>query len=217
MRDTLTSVAVIAPVRLYREGLADVLARHPKLEVVGIGCGVDDGVARIGERVPEVVVLDVSLPESVAAIRRILEIAPATRIVALAVPEADDAVIACAEAGVSGCITRDASLAEVVEAVLGAARGEAPCSPGAVATLLRRVADVAAVGPAHPDTELTLRELEIAELLELGLSNKEIAARLFIEVATVKNHVHHVLEKLQVSRRTDVRVIQRSRSLQAGI
>jgi DNA-binding NarL/FixJ family response regulator len=88
--------------------------------------------------------------------------------------------------------------------VRGVVRDELPCSPQIASTLLRRVGALASVAaPVEPRARLTSRELEIVHLIERGLSNKEIGRELCIEVATVKNHVHNVLEKLQVRRRTE--------------
>jgi DNA-binding NarL/FixJ family response regulator len=203
----VTRVLVIAPVRLYREGLADALERVGGLSVAGTASGVDEGIEEIRLHRPDVVLLDVSDPRNVDAAARIIAAEPTTRIVALALPAADGPVLACAEAGVLGCITRDASIDDVVQAVVSVARGDALCSPGAVATLLRRVAAVAAESRAGRETgALTVREREIAALIEEGLSNKQIASQLFIEVATVKNHVHNILEKLHVRRRNEIHV-----------
>jgi len=121
-------------------------------------------------------------------------------------------VIACAEAGVSGYVTREASLDELTGVVESVARGESPCSPRISALLLRRVAETAG---RRTETDaarrLTRREAEIVGLIDEGLSNKQIAGRLSIELATVKNHVHSILEKLQVERRAEAAARVRSR------
>jgi two-component system, NarL family, nitrate/nitrite response regulator NarL len=122
----------------------------------------------------------------------------------LAVDEVDRDVLAWAEAGIAGYVTRDGSVDDLIRAVRCAARHEIHCAPEIAAALLERVHVLAARG-AHdtPIGSLTTREHEIAELLEAGLSNKQIAAELQIELATVKNHVHSILAKLQVTRRID--------------
>jgi len=100
-------------------------------------------------------------------------------------------------------VPRAASVEDLVAALESVGRGELLCSAQTAAALLRRVAALAAgrSAPAQPLSNLTRREREIGGLLEAGLSNKDIAVQLGIEVATVKNHVHNVLEKLQVHRR----------------
>jgi two-component system nitrate/nitrite response regulator NarL len=125
---------------------------------------------------------------------------PKARIVVLNLSDTDEqGVIAWAEAGVSGLLARDVDVDEVAQAVETTARGGTVCSPPLAALLLKRMARSAEERPVT--SPLTSREREIAKLLEQGLSNKEIAARLEIELATVKNHVHSILTKLNARRR----------------
>ena len=195
---------VLAAVRLYREGLADVLARSGGIDVVGIAAQADDAITAIARLRPEVAVLDVAGPGGLEIVRELRLEAPETRIVVLAVTEIDRDIVAWAEAGISGYVTRDGTLDDLVDAVMAAARGEARCTPRISAALLERVHALAAGRAASAGvTSLTAREREIAELLEAGLSNKEIATRLHIELPTVKNHVHSILGKLDVGRRAD--------------
>jgi DNA-binding NarL/FixJ family response regulator len=106
------------------------------------------------------------------------------------------------EAGAAGYLTSDGPLHELVSTMAAVARGEMPCSPGLAAALGRRVVMLAAASdPPAEALVLTRREREVADLIEEGLSNKEIARRLSISVMTVKNHVHRLLDKLQVRRR----------------
>jgi DNA-binding NarL/FixJ family response regulator len=122
-------------------------------------------------------------------------------VVALAITESEAGVLACAETGVAGYVTRDASMDEVVATLLAVARGELACPPAIAASLFRHVGTLSARrGEPAPDV-LTPREREIVELIEQGLSNKEISRRLSIGLSTVKNHVHNLLEKLHVPRR----------------
>src|SRR5262249_26135221 len=107
-----------------------------------------------------------------------------------------------AEAGIHGYVTRDGSVNDVVVAIQSAVRGEVACSPRVAALLFQRVATLSeATHGVQARPMLTRRELEIAGLITEGLSNKEIARSLRISSATVKNHVHNVLEKLQIRRR----------------
>jgi two-component system, NarL family, nitrate/nitrite response regulator NarL len=199
-------VAIACDIRLYREGLSLHLARQEQLGVVGTASTREETHRLARELAPDVLLLDMAMPDSLAIVHEVHDIAPDTRVLALTIPEAEGAVIACAEAGVAGFVTREASIADLIEAIGSAARGEACMSPRAAAALLRRVGALAADRPAaHPPRgELTAREREIVELVALGLSNKAIAARLHVEIATVKNHVHNVLDKLQVHRRGEI-------------
>jgi len=109
----------------------------------------------------------------------------------------------CAEAGVAAFVTGEATGEQLLAAILDVGRGEFSCSPRISALLVERVRTLSQSAAAPtPHAHLTPRERAIADLVAEGLSNKEIAARLGIELCTVKNHVHHILEKLQVARRT---------------
>jgi two-component system nitrate/nitrite response regulator NarL len=197
-------VLIVAHIRLYREGLRDMLSTEPRITVVGTAAGADEAVVALREHAPDVVLLDMAIPDNVWLVRALCAAVTGTKVVALAVPDVEREVLACAEAGVAGYVTREGSVEDVVAAVESVARGEMLCSPRMAATLLQRVATLALErSPGSIEARLTRRELEILDLIDQGLSNKEIARRLTIELSTVKNHVHNVLEKLNVSRRAD--------------
>jgi two-component system, NarL family, nitrate/nitrite response regulator NarL len=197
-------VLIITGIRLYREGLAQVLGAQPHIEVVGLTGDPLESLQRDPTLRPDVVLVDTSMPEAVAVVRAVLAAAPATKVIAMAVSEEDHNVLALAEAGVSGYVTRDAALGDLVTIIESAARGEAPCPPRLTATLLRHITVLATRTRTRPgEPRLTHRELEILELIDRGLSNKEIARRLCIEIPTVKNHVHRILNKLQLDRRAE--------------
>jgi DNA-binding NarL/FixJ family response regulator len=195
-------VLILADIRLYREGLARLLDRQPTIEVVGSAASVEEAKTRCRGSV-DIVLLDMAMPGSLEAARVIAAGERAPRIVALAVPDTDREVVACAEAGVSGYVTRDDTSATMLAVIESVARGELLATPRVAAVLLRRVNSLAAVtGPADR-FRLTPREREIIGLIEQGYSNKAIARHLRIELATVKNHVHNILEKLQVRHRAE--------------
>ena len=197
-------ILIVSAIRLYREGLAQVLAHIDSLTVVGQRADRRATLACIPEIAPGVVLLDMSTPESQALAREIKAMAPSIPIVALGIAESEAEVLACAEAGIAGYVTRDESVDELVAMVNSVVRGELCCSARVAGSLVRRVAALAAQrDPALAEMRLTDREFEIGNLLEQRFSNKEIAVRLGIEVATVKNHVHNLLEKLNVHRRAD--------------
>lgn len=195
-------VAIVADTRLYREGLAHVLGRHPRLSVIATAARQDEALASLPQLEADVILVDMSMPDSHSVVRVILERVPLGRVIALGVIEDGESVLGCAEAGVAGYVPREASIEDLVMVIESVARGEAICSPRVAASLLRRVAALAGGhGGELARAHLTGREGEIVRLIDRGLSNKEIARDLGIEVATVKNHVHNILEKLQVHRR----------------
>ena len=195
---------IVSRIRLYREGLAQALAPIDTLDVVAQLSDREATLANLRNTNVDAVVIDMSTAEDHALARDVRATAPGIPIVALGVRESESDILSCVEAGVATYVTHDESLDDLVIAVHNAVRGELVCSPHFAGSLVRRVADLAA--ERHQDfaeTPLTRRECEIGNLLKQNLSNKEIAVRLGIEEATVKNHVHNLLEKLRVHSRTD--------------
>jgi len=192
---------VAASVRLYRDGLAHSLGQA--MQVVAVTADAPATHREAVRLAPDVVLLDMSLDGALALAQALADAAPGTRVVAFALDDAHDGqVLACAEAGVAGWVGRDASAQELVDAVLRAARGELLCSTHTAAVLSRRLAALARERRApSPAAQLTPREAEIGELLAHGHSNKHIARALGLSLATVKNHVHNILEKLEVGSR----------------
>jgi two-component system nitrate/nitrite response regulator NarL len=203
-------VLLIGDFPLHLEGLAVLLSRDPSLHVTTT-TEVDKDLGRHAAAA-DVVIVDIPGPDALQAIRLAADAGAPT--VALGLPDAEHDAIAFAECGVLGFVEREASLDDLVATILSAARGEASFPPRIATALLRRVTSLGGRRAPADGKGLTHRERQIVQLIEEGLSNKEIGARLSIEVATVKNHVHNILEKLEVSRRSDaaarLRVVERS-------
>jgi two-component system nitrate/nitrite response regulator NarL len=174
------------------------------VDVVALCADHEEAAALLPAANPDVVLVDGTAGDSLTAVEAIAAAVPMARTVTLALPEVEELVLAHAEAGVSGYVGSDSSADELVSALGSAVRGEMLCSPRIAGSLLRRVADVARErAPSAALARLTRREQEIVRLIDEGLSNKQIAQRLSIELATVKNHVHNILEKLGVARRAE--------------
>jgi two-component system nitrate/nitrite response regulator NarL len=205
-------VFVVADIRLYREGLAQILAKEQRFCIVGSAAHQDETLTRLAESQADIVLLDMAMADSIGTVRAILAAAPHLMVVALGVAETEDEIVSCAEAGIAGYVSREGSSNDLLATIASVARGETRCSPRIAATLMRRVAALAAeCRPAVPWASLTPRQREIIALIEQGLTNKEIAQRLCIELSTVKNHVHSTLEKLGTHRRAEaVALIRRS-------
>ena len=196
------SLLILVRVRLYREGLARALGASSRIGVLGTAADVDRGLAGVLQLRPAVALVDLDATDRLRFARACARAAPAVSILALTVSDTDEELLAVAQAGISGYVTHDSSLDQLIGAVESAARGELLCSPRVAAGLMRQVGTLARRSvPVGPETRLTARELEILELIDEGLSNKEIARELYIELPTVKNHVHNILEKLSVGRR----------------
>ena len=196
-------VVVLAEVRLYREGLTRLLSSHVGLVVAGSARADSISLEWIRDESPDVILLDATAACESTIVGELLHALPHVRIVAYGMRDDSDQPLRCAERGVSAFVPGEASDEELVRIIRGSARGELLCSPRIAALLMGRVRTLAQAQPQHlPGRELTSREERIAALIADGLANKEIAQRLGIELCTVKNHVHHILAKLQVSRRT---------------
>jgi DNA-binding NarL/FixJ family response regulator len=187
---------------LYRDGLVGILRQSEHIDVVSAAATLATALEYAEAHRPEIVLLDCTVAEGGLAVSAIMRASPGARIVALAVADTPAEVIPWAEAGIAGYVTRNDSAEDLVLIIESVARGEMPCSPGIAAHLLQRVAHLAAGRPREGQADLTPREQEVVALIEQGLSNKEIARHLLIEVSTVKNHVHHILEKLQARGRS---------------
>jgi len=206
----MVSVLVVAEIRLYREGLVYALGNRGELEVVGTAQSGDS--AALAELQPDVVLVDVATADGLATVQSVVGTVPGAKVVALASPDSDADVIALAEAGAVGYVPRDATLADLETVIMSVARDEALVPPRIAASLFRRLANLAADrSRLETDVHLTSREEEIVELIDEGLSNKEIAQRLSIAVSTVKNHVHSILDKLQVARRGEAVALLRGK------
>ena len=195
---------VCAAIRLYREGLARVLAADPRVEVVGTTATTANAVSMLQSRAADVLLIDLERRESTEALPKLRAAGPGTRVLGIALPLVVDEVLARAEAGIDGFLTREASLEELVAGILATHRGAVVCSPEITGALLRRVGTLASVQRTDGLASLTERQRQVVELIREGLSNKQIAVRLVIELATVKNHVHAVLDKLELSSRHEL-------------
>ena len=198
-------VLVVAEIRLYRDGLAEALAALPDLEYVSTAASGAAAVMAAHHTSCDVVVLDMAIESNTQTAAALITARPGLRVVALGVQEDGPEVVACAEAGISGYVARDASFKDLASALRSALRGEASCSGKVAAGLIRHIALHARTRRVLDGTDrLTRRELEVLRLLGTDMSNKEIARALDLQLSTVKYHVHNVLAKLGASGRRDI-------------
>jgi DNA-binding NarL/FixJ family response regulator len=198
-------VLIVADVRLYREGLAASLSSR-NLTVLATCPNRVEASARVRELGPDVVVVDMATRESLELIAELRRDTPNSRTLAFAVEEVTSDVLDCAEAGAAGYVTADASVDDLVDAIERIAREELVCSPRIAARLFRRISERASRLPFSQAKILTSRERQVLDCIRDGRSNKEIAQKLNIAEPTVKNHVHNLLEKLEVTNRAQAAV-----------
>jgi DNA-binding NarL/FixJ family response regulator len=182
---------------VVRHGLRGMLEAEPDLTVVGEASSGAEGVEQSVTLRPDIVLMDLRMPggDGVSATEQILARSPGARIMVLTTYETDRDILRAIEAGACGYLLKDASPAELAEAVRAAARGETVLAPSVASTLVRQVRR-----PAPP--ALSARETEVLRLVARGLTNADIGKRLFISEATVKTHLLRVFNKLDVADRT---------------
>ena len=215
---TALRLVIASEVRFLRESLGEVLGRVESLSVVGYGADLGHTLSVSRDLRPDMVLLDAAMRYGLPVVRSLCAIRAGLQVVAFAVSESVDAVLAWAEAGVAGYIPNTAATGDLHALVAEIRAGRQSCSPPVAAGLLQRVAASAVeqLNQASGPLTLTPRELEIVRLISTGLSNKEIARQLNIGLSTAKSHVHNVLGKLNVQRRGQVAFSQVSISMHAA-
>lgn len=208
--ERMIRVLVAHPSRLFREFLAFVLARQQAISVVATVARISEAVADLERLRPDVYIIDLGSPgrQGIEDTRKLRSRFPEAKILMTGLGGLESDVLACAEAGAGGFLAEDASLGDLVENLRAVAAGETICSRKVAGLLFARLAQSAGEREQRRILDMpriTPREREIIALIDAGLSNKEIAVRLCIEVQTVKNHVHNVLEKLHVDGRRELR------------
>lgn len=196
---------------LFREGLTSLFARQTDMTLVG-ECGtVAEAVKLVRQTAPDLVLMDFNLPDGtgVDATRMILAERPDIKIVFLTVNEDEESLLAAVRMGAQGFLLKNIPVARLLAALRGVQRGEAAISREMTGRLMRAVSQRALSpedGP-NPLHSLSSRELEVLRHLASGASNQEIAVRLVISENTVRNHVHNILEKLEVHKRREAVIL----------
>ncbi|MFN2561142.1 MAG: LuxR C-terminal-related transcriptional regulator [Jatrophihabitans sp.] len=187
---------------MFRSGVRAELGG--RVDVVGEAGGVAEAVAVITEKRPNVVLLDVHMPDGggLAVLQAVSKTLPDTRFLALSVSDAAEDVIALIRAGASGYVTKTISSDDLADAIARVADGDAVFSPRLAGFVLDAFRDAPVMPSVDPEIDLlTPREREVLRLLARGYAYKEIAAELFISIKTVETHASNVLRKLQLSSR----------------
>ncbi len=190
---------------LVREGIRNVLNRHPDIEVIAEASDGREAVALTLELRPDVVLMDIAMPEvnGIEATRQIKEQSPETVILVLTAYDDDRYVFALLEAGAAGYLLKNAHGDELVSAIREVHAGESILSPSVARKVLGKFIGSRGDGPAGEAATLTEREIEILRLAAAGLPNKAIAEELSVSPRTVQLHLAHVFQKLGVASRTE--------------
>ncbi|RKT10877.1 LuxR family two component transcriptional regulator [Streptomyces sp. 1114.5] len=210
MTDAVTRVLVADDQTVVREGIVMLLGLLPGIEVVGAAGDGEEAVALVERHHPDVVLMDLRMPrcDGVEATRRIRAAHPETEVVVLTTYADDDSLFPALQAGARGYLTKDAGAEEIARAIADVRAGAAGLSPQVQLRLLERLSEQPgraestagqpAARPGELPDGLTAREAEVLALIAEGLSNAEIAQRLFVSQATVKTHINNLFAKTAV-------------------
>jgi DNA-binding NarL/FixJ family response regulator len=197
---------------LVRSGFRMILDQRPGIEVVGEAEDGLQAIALAGRRSPDVILMDVRMPnlDGIEATRRLVAAGSPARVLILTTYDLDEHVYEAIRAGASGFLLKDARPAQLVEAIEVVAAGDALLAPAVTRRLLERFAESGPIGPRERSPalqSLTEREVEVLRLVARGMSNAELADRLFLSETTVKSHVSSVLRKLGLRDRVQAVVL----------
>ncbi|WP_327098085.1 response regulator transcription factor [Nocardia vinacea] len=204
----MTRVFLVDDHHIVRRGVADLISAEPDLEVIGEAGSVSHALARIPALRPDVVVLDVRLPDGngIELCRELLDQHPELRCLILTSFTDEQAMLDAILAGASGYVVKDIDTLELIDAIREVGAGKSLLDNRAAAALMAKLREEAAA-KTGPLATLTEQERTLLELLGEGLTNRQIAGRMFLAEKTVKNYVSRLLTKLGVERRTQAAVL----------
>ena len=201
------SVLLVDDHSMVREGVRAFLVTQPDITVVGEAGSGEEAIRLAEQHVPDVVLMDLIMPEmdGVEATRRVKQVSPRSQVVVLTSYHEDEHIFPALKAGALSYVLKDLSAQELAAAVRKAAVGEAVLHPRVAARVIKELQGKRA-DALNPFTELSERELEVLKLIADGMSNADIASKLFLSEKTVKGHVSNILSKLHLVDRTQAAV-----------
>lgn len=206
--DNCIHLLLVNEIRLMGNVLTAALEGEPDIQVVNCVTTPEEALKAIQECHVDVVLVSTRLPDqgALALTSAISDMAPDTKVLALGLTEEKKRVLRYIEAGATGYVLKDDSLEDLVHRVRTAQEGKALVSPQISVAMMERLSALAQKfsnieNSVSDEADLTPREIEVLEMIEQGFTNQQIATKLVIEIGTVKNHVHNILEKLDVSSR----------------
>ncbi|MGE5375064.1 MAG: response regulator [Bacteroidota bacterium] len=212
-------VLIVDDQALFREGLETLLSVHRDIDVIGQAPNGDVAVDLAMKLRPDVVLMDMQMPvlDGGGATRRIKQSLPDCRVIALTTFDDRETIFEALRAGAVGYLLKDLDSAQLAEAIRLTARGDSILEPSVAAKVVAEFSRVSAPvgGPGSQvlSEQLSDRELEVLRLVAQGLSNREIAARLFISPGTAKTHIHNLCGKLGAQNRTEAAIRAREMGL----
>lgn len=202
---TKIRILIVDDHAMVRQGLAMALQLQPDLAIVGEARNGSEGVSLAQSLQPDIILLDLSMPDfdGIEVMRRVHVLSPNSRVLILSGAHTDARIHATVEAGVDGYIVKDATTAELAEAIRQVAGGDNYFHPLITSALIRYTRNpVAAIAPAALQDTLTSRELDVLQLMATSATNRAIARQLHVSEETVRTHVKNILRKLNQPNRT---------------
>jgi NarL family two-component system response regulator LiaR len=201
------SILIVDDHEVVRNGIRSYLETLPEFQVVGEAGSGEEAIQLVAEHIPDVVLVDIIMPgmDGIETTRRVKQISPRTQVVALTSYHEDAHIFPTLKAGAISYILKDMKMEKLAEALHRAVQGEVTLHPRVAARVLQNIRGGDGEDP-QLIAELTERELDVLKLIANGLSNNQIAGKLFITENTVKGHVSNILSKLHLADRTQVAV-----------
>ncbi|MFC7496284.1 MULTISPECIES: response regulator [unclassified Nocardioides] len=212
----MTRIMLVDDHPLFLDGVRAALTGATDLEVVGEAHDAAGAVALVAELAPDLVLMDLNLPDAsgVEATARVLATAPQTRVLMMTMSTDDDAVVAAMRAGARGYVVKGAGREDLLHAIRSVAAGGAVFSPVIADRLGRFFTGLATGGGREAFPQLSPREVEVLDLVARGLENRRIARQLVLSDKTVRNHVSNIMAKLGVEDRSEA--VARARAAGLG-
>ena len=197
------SIVIVEDLDEVREGLKQFISLNPEFKVLDSFRTAEEALFEIPRLQPQIVIMDISLPgmNGIECIRQVKDKSPATQFMMFTVYENDEKVFEALKAGAVGYLLKNTGLVQMIEALKELHNGGSPMSANIARKLVTLFRDKEK--EAAPLEELTKRENDILQLLSKGLLYKEISDQLSITTGTVRQHIHHIYEKLHVQNRTE--------------
>jgi NarL family two-component system response regulator LiaR len=201
------TILIIDDHAVVRQGVRAFLETQPDLKVVGEASSGEEGVKLAAQHVPDVVLMDLVMPnmDGVEATRQVKRVSPRTQVVVLTSYHEDEHIFPAIRAGALSYVLKEISPRELTDVVRKAAQGEAVLHPRVAARVIQELQGIRS-DQVNPFTELSDREMEVLRLIADGMSNAEMAEKLFLSEKTVKGHVSNILGKLHLEDRTKAAV-----------
>jgi NarL family two-component system response regulator LiaR len=202
---TPISILIVDDHEVVRNGIRSYLETLPDFHVIGEAASGEEAIKMVSEQIPDVVLMDLIMPgmDGIEATREVKKVSPRTQVVVITSYHEDEHIFPALKAGAIAYILKDMKMDKLVDVIQRAVRGEVTLHPFVAARVLRNLRGKNTNGEALY-AYLTERELDVLKLIANGLTNSQIAEKLFISENTVKGHVSNILSKLHLADRTQV-------------